>query len=781
MPKRKSPPKRPSKPRARTPSPAEEPLLDDRFLFRAAPVPAWVFDLDTMRFLEVNDAAVARYGWSRDEFLALSLTDIRPPDDVQRFLDAHVQTGVETSPRPFEAAGTWRHRTKDGRILHVRISWTPVTYHGRPAHLIFAHDITAQREVEAALADSEARFHGLFDRLPIGVFRSRLDGQVLDANPAMARILGFPDAEAVTRVRGHDVYVHPEERDQLVARARKDGEGVGEVRLRRQDGKLIWARVSLAIVTGHPTEGSLVEGTLEDITERREAEQELRASRDLLRTVVNHAPVVVWSIDRDGVMTLSEGRGLIDMGLTPGQLVGQSVFALFGESRLRHAGGEVSSGADAIRRVLDGETVIGDSVEGAVHFENIFVPMRSPDGAVQGAIGIAIVVSEQRRLEEQLRHARRLESIGRLAGGVAHDFNNLLTVVQGALGAVRAAVPPAHPGQADVEEIAAAARRATDLTRQLLAFGRRQFLTPEVIDVRHRIEEMRRMLERLIGEDIALRTRFAPEIWPIRVDPGQFDQVLMNLAVNARDAMPGGGTLMIGAENFVADDAYAATHADVAPGPHVVITVTDTGVGIPPEVQPHIFEPFFTTKPVGEGSGLGLSTVYGIVRQSGGTIWVYSEPGHGTTFKLYFPRWTGEAPLTAPLPRTDTPRGAETILLVEDEPAIRRLMDRALRALGYRVLTAAEPKEALARLAEAGSVDLLVSDVVMPGMGGRELADLIRRDRPTLRVLFISGYTADVVFQQGGDRTREGFLAKPFTPADLATRVRELLDATPPS
>ncbi|HEU4763937.1 MAG TPA: ATP-binding protein, partial [Gemmatimonadales bacterium] len=317
------------------------------------------------------------------------------------------------------------------------------------------------------------------------------------------------------------------------------------------------------------------------------------------------------------------------------------------------------------------------------------------------------------------------------------------------------------------------------LTRQLLAFGRRQFLAPEVIDVRRRIEEMRRMLERLIGEDITLRTRVAEGLWPIRVDPGQFDQVLMNLAVNARDAMPSGGTFTISAENQTLDSTYAVTHADVVPGPHVVVTVSDTGVGIAPEVQPHIFEPFFTTKPVGEGSGLGLSTVYGIVRQSGGTIWVYSEPGHGTTFKLYFPRWIGEAPLTAPPPRTDAPRGAEMILLVEDEPAIRRLMDRALRALGYQVMTAAEPKEALARVAEAPAVDLLVTDVVMPGMGGRELATRIREAHPTLRVLFISGYTEDVVLRQGERRERDAFLAKPFTPSDLATRVRELLDAGP--
>jgi two-component system, cell cycle sensor histidine kinase and response regulator CckA len=388
-------------------------------------------------------------------------------------------------------------------------------------------------------------------------------------------------------------------------------------------------------------------------------------------------------------------------------------------------------------------------------------------------------VTEKRSLEAQLLQSQKIESMGRLAGGVAHDFNNLLGIITGygELLRKRVAVDPRLVKY--VDEIVKAAERAAGLTRQLLAFSRKQVLQPRILDLNAVVGETEKMLRRLIGEDIKLVTVLDEHVDPVRADPGQMDQVLMNLAVNARDAMPRGGRLTIETGNVVLDQAYARQHAGVEPGHYVMLAISDTGHGMTPEVRARIFEPFFTTKDPGKGTGLGLATVHGIVHQSGGHIWAYSEPGHGTTFKLYLPRADapeGEAE-KAPFAEAELPRGSETILLVEDEQGLRELIRECLEGVGYTVLEARHEVEALEICKRhPAPVHLLLTDVVMPVMSGRELAEQVRALRPEIRVLYVSGYTDDAVVLRGVLAADMEFLQKPFTPEGLARRVREVLD-----
>jgi PAS domain S-box-containing protein len=402
---------------------------------------------------------------------------------------------------------------------------------------------------------------------------------------------------------------------------------------------------------------------------------------------------------------------------------------------------------------------------------------RAEVGGVRFHTVVVRDVSERRRLEAQLHQAQRMEGIGVLAGGVAHDFNNLLTVINGYTDMVLDEIPPDAPWREMLGEIRQAGERAAALTRQLLAFGRKQVLAPQVIDLNVLVRETERLLRRLIGADIDLASSLAPDAGRVKVDPGQFEQVLMNLAINSRDAMPAGGHLTIETRNVQLSAADVGGLADVRPGPFVMLAVSDSGVGMTEAVKARIFEPFYTTKPIGKGTGLGLSTVYGIVKQSLGHIEVYSEPGHGTTFKVYLPRADEAAtPMSSPA-RFSVPRGTETILLAEDEDGVRALARLALLASGYDVLEARDGEAALAvSRGHDGPIHLLLTDVVMPKLGGRQLADALTGERPGVRVLFLSGYTGDAIVRHGVLESGTEFLQKPFTPLALARKVRDVLD-----
>jgi signal transduction histidine kinase/CheY-like chemotaxis protein len=400
------------------------------------------------------------------------------------------------------------------------------------------------------------------------------------------------------------------------------------------------------------------------------------------------------------------------------------------------------------------------------------------DGHLVRVWGTQRDVTEQRHLEEQFRQSQKMEAVGQLAGGIAHDFNNLLTAILGNTQLLLRDLPPGDAKRGDVEEIRKASERAASLTRQLLAYSRRQMLQPEILDLNVVVVEMDKMLRRLIGEHITLATVLASDLGRVRADPNQIEQVIVNLAVNARDAMEAGGKLTIETANVELDDAFAQAHLGAVPGSYAMLAVTDTGHGMDATVRAHLFEPFFTTKEVGKGTGLGLATVYGIVKQSGGYISVYSETGRGSSFKVYLPRIETAADHSATPSRGGPARGSETVLVVEDEPAVLSLSCRALEAQGYVVLRATDAETAQ-RIVErhGGTIHLLLTDVVMPGLSGRELADRLTVKRPGIRVLYMSGYPGDAVVQHGALPSGTAFLQKPFSPDGLARKVRDVLDA----
>ena len=389
-------------------------------------------------------------------------------------------------------------------------------------------------------------------------------------------------------------------------------------------------------------------------------------------------------------------------------------------------------------------------------------------------VGVTLDITEHKRLEDQFRQAQKLESIGRLAGGVAHDFNNVLTVISGYAQMVLDELAVQHPLREPVKQISEAAARATGLSRQLLTFSRRQVSEPKNFVLNDLVRDIEKMLQRLIGEDIDLVLALEPEAGVVRADPGQMEQVIMNLVVNAKDAMPNGGKLLIETSKFLVDEQYAHIHLAVRPGTYVMLAVSDTGVGMSPEVKAHIFEPFFTTKEKGKGTGLGLSTVYGIVRQSEGAIWVYSEPGQGATFKMLFPEVAAECQPAPATPVPVIPFATGTILLAEDEPSLRDFVRQVLARHGYTVLEASNGREALELCRQhPGHVDLLLTDVVMPEMGGAELAKKFRADHPAVPVLFMSGYNDRLPLP--GD-VPASYIQKPFTSSTLLTRLRALVE-----
>jgi signal transduction histidine kinase len=400
---------------------------------------------------------------------------------------------------------------------------------------------------------------------------------------------------------------------------------------------------------------------------------------------------------------------------------------------------------------------------------------RDESGAATQIVGVIVDVSERRRLEAQFRHAQKMEAVGRLAGGVAHDFNNLLTGILGFAGFALRAIPEDHPAHADLKEVIASAQMAETVTRQLLAFARNQPSTPRVLAMNTVVADMQRLLGRLVGADVAVAVALHPDLWNVRMDPGSLEQVLANLTVNARDAMPLGGQLTIATENLTAAHPLeVAPGVELPPREYATLSVSDSGVGMDEATRSRIFEPFFTTKSAGKGTGLGLSTCYGIVQQAGGYISVYSEVGCGTTFRIYLPRVSGEEDATPPAP-SPVRGGQEVVLVVEDDDRVREIAKRVLVGAGYHVLTAPTAADAVRIAGELTDLDLLLTDVVMPEMRGPEVAEHVRRAHPGVRVLYMSGYTRQAI-ERRGELEPGDLLQKPFTPDQLATRVRDALD-----
>lgn len=643
-----------------------------------------------------------------------------------------------------------------------------------------------------AACDAEARLAAVLEQMPDGVLIAEApSGRMLLGNAQVEMIWRHPVIASASIAeygawRGFHRDMRPYTAEEWpLARAIRHGAVVTNEEIAILRGDRTCGVVSVSAAPIRDAGGAIVAGvaTFSDITARNEAEVALRAAEQRLTLHVENSPLAVVEWDSAFRVRLWSGRAEQIFGWQADEVQGKHP----SEWPFVHPD-DWPAVTDVIRRLLDGADQRNVSVnrnltsEGKVrHCEWYNSVLFDAAGGPISVLSLVLDTTDRQHLETQFLQAQKMETVGRLAGGIAHDFNNLLTVILGCVEFVQDAVAPDSRAANDLVEIQQAAERAAALTRQLLTFARKQVMQPRSLNLNDLILEMDKLLRRLIGEDIELITLPAASVYPVLADAGQIEQVLVNLVVNARDAMPNGGRLTIETGNVVLDATYAAQYLDVTPGPYVLLAVSDTGAGIAPEIRPHLFEPFFTTKPQGKGTGLGLATCYGIIKQHGGHIGVYSELGQGSSFKVYLPITAVEAaddPEAAPL--VEMPRGNETILLVEDEPAVRTLAARALREQGYTVLEAGNGADAL-RLIRTYPlpIHLLFTDIVMPQMGGKELADRLKTRMESLRVLFTSGYAESAISHHGRLEPDVAYLPKPFTPAALARAVRGVLDDMP--
>ncbi len=644
--------------------------------------------------------------------------------------------------------------------------------------------------VEQALRGSEARYREVFENALEGMFQTTPEGRFVSANPALARILGYASVDdLIQSVQdiGVQVYANPEVRRRQIEGTLVDGRPrTAEVELRRKDGSPVWVLLHHWAATTGRDGPPRIAGFVVDITERKRAESELRhneqeyrALSQQFRGILNAVPDAMCLISRDLRLIWANDVAATNMGMTLPEFLGKHCY----ESR--HGRKERCERCLVLESFDSGTPLTGEgrTPDGRV-WELSALPILADDGSVTSVIEAARDITDRKlaeddrlRLQAQLAQAQKMESVGRLAGGVAHDFNNMLMVILGQAELALAGLEPDRPPFAELQAIRTAAGRSAELTRQLLAFARKQTVAPQVVDINAVIERTLTMLRRLIGEDVSLCWLPGQDLWPVKVDPTQLDQILANLCVNARDAIGEIGTITIETSNVAVDNEVCAGHAGFVPGDFVMLAVSDDGCGMDADTQARLFEPFFTTKELGKGTGLGLATIYGIVKQNHGFINVYSEAGQGSAFRVYLPRHAGATdPATPATALRSQIQGNGTILVVEDEPTILILVRTMLERRGFTVLAASTPEEALRLGAGHDSeLDLLLTDVIMPGMNGRELAHRLVAFHPNLKTLFMSGYSADVIAHHGVLEARVHFIAKPFSSVDLTAKIEAVL------
>jgi two-component system, cell cycle sensor histidine kinase and response regulator CckA len=625
------------------------------------------------------------------------------------------------------------------------------------------------RHAEAAAHEGREFYRALVENGSDLVMLMDMDGDILFASPSFKRILGYPPAVIV----GKSMLAITEPDDLPIAAVALAAAAAGHpiapftIRARDAQGAIVWLEVTATAIEARG--GKAILSQARDITQRRLTESALAETSRTLETLVAASPTAVVGLDIEARVTLWSPGAAQLFGWTSEEVIGRT-------TPLRSAD-ELCS--DFFEHYFQSGPVVEEGTrlrkDGTrVDIALSAIPMHDKDGAVIGTIGVFLDISERKQLEESLRQAQRLESIGLLAGGVAHDFNNLLTAIGGYAYLALERAGDDDDLRTSLDEIVRAGDRATDLTRQLLAFSRRQTLQPTTFDLNRAIAESTSLLSRLLGDHVRIDTSFHPGKCGVRADPGQIEQVLTNLAVNSRDAMVSGGTLTIETDRTVLAAADAET-LELEGGPHVVLRVADTGVGMDADTAVHAFDPFFTTKPVGKGTGLGLATVYGIVHQSGGAVTIDSTPGAGTSVSVFLPEYPIDADAGDAVARPRVTRGRERILLVEDEEAVRRLTARLLERSGYQVIGASGPLQAL-EIAGDAAIDLLATDVVMPDMDGTQLAKRLREHDPDLPVLFLSGHPRGAALDDTLTQARTGFLQKPYDLPELAYAVRSALD-----
>ncbi|MCW8131928.1 MAG: PAS domain-containing protein [Planctomycetota bacterium] len=636
-----------------------------------------------------------------------------------------------------------------------------------------------RRDLLKALSESEARFRLLAEGLPHLVWTCVADGRCDYLSPQWEEFTGVPAAGHLGKAWLEQI--HPDDREALERKWRAaTGSGAtyhDEYRILGKDGQYRWFQVRALPI--HDGAGRVVKwfGVNTDINLRKETEEKLRAAQGRLTSALEAGGIGTWELDLksdlatwDDALVKLFGR---PAGRAPGHSYQEFMADVHAEDQEKVLGVKEAALANGrfdvqFRYLRPDGRLLSLASRGCL--------VRDPEGQPLRIVGATVDVTETVRLEEQLRQSQKMETVGQLAGGVAHDFNNLLTVIAGYGHLLLQSYAQNDPRRSHATNILKAGERASGLTRQLLAFSRKQVLEPKVLDLNHVVRNTEKMLARLIGEDIRFQTRLDEGLGAIRVDPSQIDQVILNLAVNARDAMPQGGQLSIETQQVRLDEAFCRLHDGASPGQYALLSISDTGHGMTPEVKARIFEPFFTTKGLSKGTGLGLATVYGIVRQSDGVIEVRSEPGQGASFRLYFPIVEGRpehAEDEAPQERME---GRETILLVEDEENVREICRLTLESHGYTVVAAANGQDALSAAGRhPGKIDLLLTDVVMPSMSGRQLAEEMQKRHAGLKIVYMSGYLDDAVIRHGVSEAHVNFVNKPFAPSMMVRKVREVL------
>jgi PAS domain S-box-containing protein len=670
----------------------------------------------------------------------------------------------------------------DGTDGFVRMSSTPVVDASGKlvAAVAIVVDVTDQRKAERAVKSTDERLRFVAKATTDVIWDWDIKTNALVWNDSVETVFGHKQHRIYPEIQWWYDHLHPEDRDRVMAGVQTVlGDGStnwnDQYRYQREDGSYADVVDRGYIARDHTGAALRMIGAMTDVTERTRSEAAIRFQAQLLNAVQQ----AVVATDPDGVVIFWNKFAENLYGWTAKEAVGGTIEELTPSPFLRDHGDEI------VVRGAAGESWTGEFlVQGKTGkaFPALLTtsPVLDEKGRVLGFVRVSIDLTERRNLEEQFRQSQKMDAVGRLAGGIAHDFNNLLTVIRLNTEIILDSFDATDPRSDDVKQIKSAAERASSLTRQLLAFSRKQILQPRVLDMNSVVGTVEPMLRRLIGEDITITSQCGARGYVV-ADPGQLEQILVNLVVNARDAMPQGGRISIETKNVDLDENYTSEHAPVVAGRYVMLAVTDTGIGMNADTKEHAFDPFFTTKDPGKGTGLGLATVYGIVKQSGGYVWIYSEPAQGTALKLYFPEVSaaaafGGGPEYQPTIKTPK-RGSETILLVEDEEAVRGLACRILERQGYRVIPAEHGRDAMEiATREAGQIDLVLTDVVMPGMNGRGLVERLAGIRPAIKSLYMSGYTDDDIIRRGFIEPSKSFLQKPFTSEALLQTVRKVLD-----
>jgi PAS domain S-box-containing protein len=732
------------------------------------------------RLIYVNDAACRSLGYSREELLALTMMDIVPSSSRESFA-RHWGALNENPSHTFECF----HRAKDGRVYPVEIRCNYVLFDGEAYNCAFVTDITRRKQMEQSLRESEGRVRTLLQTIPDLIWLKDEKGVFLNCNSSFEKLLGAGKEEIIGKTdydfleAGLADYFRENDRKAIAAgRPTRNEEWVTFF----EDGHRALLETIKTPMFDQQGELIGVLGVARDITDRKQNEENLQKEGKKYRTILQTAVDGFWLTDLNGRILEVNDAYCRMSGYREEELLAMFISELDG----RLGPGDVQ---DEIQLVLD---------QGHDRFETCH---RRKDGSLydvevsvqhleieDGRLVIFLrditmlkqAEQENERLHSQLLQSHKMESVGRLAGGVAHDFNNMLGVILGHGELALEQVPPDHRLYEALQEIMSAARQSANVTRQLLAFARKQTISPRVLDINKTVSSMLKMLQRLIGEDIDLKWLPGAAVWPVMIDPVQVDQILANLCTNARDAITNVGKITIETVNAEFDEDYCSQHHGFSPGEYVLLAVSDDGAGMDAETLENIFEPFYTTKEMGKGTGLGLATVHGIVCQNNGFMNVYSEPDRGTTFKLYFPRHRViHGSLQGGGKEKPAEPGHETVLLVEDEQSILKMAKIMLEKLGYRVLAARTVADALRMSTEYdGSIHLLITDVIMPEMNGRELSQKILSVHPELKCLFMSGYTANVIAHHGVLDEGVNFIQKPFSKRELGGKVREALEGT---